>query len=380
MTSMSKPADASVEARDSDSIRRGWSPLKFERTGGFQQTLRGRVAEHFERSGGRPRDCTEMYVKSAILLGGCVILYVTLVFFAGALWVAAPLAILLGLSLAAVAFNVQHDGGHGAYSDSPRINKLASLTLDLLGGSSYVWARKHNAIHHSYTNVTGHDDDINIGLLGRLSPHQRRRWFHCFQQFYLWVAYGFLPIKWHLFDDFRDVLRGRIGGHRFPRPRGRALLVFAGGKTCFFALAFGLPSLVHSFWIVVAFYLIASFAQGVTMSVVFQIAHCVEEASFPMPQPGSGRIASGWAAHQVETTVDFARSNRWVSWLVGGLNFQIEHHLFPQICHVHYPALAPIVESTCREFGLPYRSHRSILGGVISHFRWLRRMGTAESP
>lgn len=350
-------------------------PLKFQPSDGFRQALRRRVDEYFTSTGRKPRDCWRMYAKTAIIGSWCIAAYVSLLLVAGSWWVAVPLTVLLGLSLAAAAFNIQHDGGHGAYSDRRWVNKLASLTLDLLGGSSYVWARKHNSIHHSYTNVSGHDDDINVGLLGRLSPHQKHLKFHRLQHFYMWVLYGFLPVKWHVYDDFHNVLIGRIGGHRFPRPRGSDLAIFIGGKVLFFSLAFGLPMLLHPWWCVLALYGIASFVQGVALSVVFQMAHCVEKAAFPQPHAGTGRIDSDWAVHQVETTVDFAPRNRVLAWLVGGLNFQIEHHLFPQICHVHYPAIAKLVEETCREFGLKYKAYQTFLAGIASHYRWLRQMG-----
>lgn len=316
-----------------------------------------------------------MYAKSAIILVTCTLAYVALVVLAGIWWLAIPLAILLGLALAATAFNIQHDGGHGAYSDRRWVNRMAALTLDLLGGSSYIWARKHNAVHHSYTNVSGHDDDINLGPLGRLSPQQKRLSFHRFQHIYLWFLYGFLPMKWHVYDDFRDVFTGRVAGQRFPRPRGKDLLIFIGGKALFFSLAFGLPMVLNPWWCVLLLYGIASFVQGITLSVVFQMAHCVEDAEFPEADADTGRIDTGWAAHQVQTTVDFAPRNRLLAWFVGGLNFQVEHHLFPQICHIHYPALARLVEETCCAFGLRYRSHATVAAGVASHYRWLRRMG-----
>lgn len=354
-------------------------PLKFNSPDTFRQALRRRVDEYFASTGRKPRDCPQMYVKSAIVLICCAAAYALLVFVVSAWWLTIPLAVVLGLLLAAAAFNIQHDGSHGAYSNYRWINKLASLTLDLLGGSSYVWARKHNSIHHSYTNVAGHDDDINLGFLGRLAPHQRRLRFHRLQHFYLWLLYGFLPPKWHLYDDFHNVLTGRIGGHRFPRPKGRELATFLGGKAVFFTLAFGLPMLLHPWWCVLALYGIASLVLGVTLSVVFQMAHCVEEAAFPLPATETGRIESSWAVHQVETTVDFAPRNRLLSWFVGGLNFQVEHHLFPQICHIHYPAIAKLVEETCREFGLKYNAYKTFLAGLISHYRWLRRMGMASA-
>jgi linoleoyl-CoA desaturase len=352
--------------------------VKFSADDGFFHELRYRVKRYFEESGLRERDCPRMYLKTAIVLTWLAASYILLVFVAEAWWLALPLAVSLGLSMAAVGFNVQHDGGHHAYSDHRWINKLAALTLDLLGGSSYVWARKHNSIHHSFANITGHDDDIDLSVLGRLTPHQPRLRFHRLQHLYLWVVYGLLPVKWQLLTDFRHVVLGRIGVHRFPRPKGWDLAVLIGGKVVFFVLAFGIPLMLHSFLSVLLIYLAVAYVQGVILSVVFQLAHCVEEAEFPVPREDTGRMETAWAVHQVETTVDFARQSRLVSWFTGGLNFQIEHHLFPQICHVHYAKLAQLVESTCREFGLRYAEHKTLLSGVVSHFRWLRRMGMKD--
>jgi linoleoyl-CoA desaturase len=316
-----------------------------------------------------------MYFKTAIILCWLAASYAWLVCGA-AEWPGAVAGVIsLGLAMAAVGFDIQHDGGHQSYSDRRWINMLMASTLDLLGGSSYVWARKHNIVHHTYANITGHDDDIDIGFFGRLSPHQKRLGFHRLQHYYLWVLYGFLPIKWQIYDDFRDVATGRIGGHPFRRPKGWDLAKFVGGKLLFFSLALVVPSMLHSVWIVLPCYVAVSFVQGLTLSIVFQLAHCVEEADFPMPQADTGRMAAAWATHQVETSVDFARGNRLLTWFIGALNFQIEHHLFPHICHIHYPALSPLVEKTCREFQIRHTSNETLGAAVSSHFRRLRRMG-----
>lgn len=352
--------------------------LKFSGSNRFQAELRKRVEEFFERTGKRPRDTWQMYLKSAILITSFVTLYVLLVFVAHAWWTAAPLAILLGLSAAAIGFNVQHDGGHQAYSSHPWVNRLAAMTLEVLGGSSYMWHWKHGVLHHTYVNVHGHDSDIELGVLGRLSPHQPRLFFHRWQQFYLWPLYGFMTIKWQLIDDFRDVALGRIGQQRCPRPKGWDLAVFIGGKLVFFSLAIGLPLLLHSIWTVLIFYVVASLVLGVVLSTVFQLAHAVEHTEFAIPDEETGRIENAWAIHQVESTMNFARNSRVASWLLGGLNFQIEHHLLPRICHTHYPAISKVVEETCREFGVKYREHKTVWAGVVSHFRWLRQMGRPD--
>jgi len=350
--------------------------LKFGNDDAFHREIQRRVDDYFQTTGRRRRDCWQMYVKTAVFIVGFAASYVLLVFVAQTWWLGLPLAVLLGLSVAGIGLNVEHDGGHRAYSGSPWVNKLMAMTLELIGGSSYLWHWKHVVFHHTYVNVTGHDTDIDLGTLARLTPHQTRRAYHRWQHLYLWPLYGLLAIKWQLFDDFWKLITGRISTRRFPRPRGRELVIFAAGKAVFLALAFGIPLHLHSAGAVLIFYVVASLVAGMVLSVVFQVAHCVEEAEFPLPRADSGRIEHAWAVHQAETTVDFARRSRVVTWLLGGLNFQIEHHLFPTISHVNYPAISSLVETTCRDFGIPYAEHASFRAGIASHFRWLRRMGS----
>jgi linoleoyl-CoA desaturase len=354
--------------------------VHFARSDGFQAALRQRVDDFFRATGLCRRDCPAMFRKTAIVLAWLAGSYALLLLTAAVWWLAVPAAVSLGLSMAAVGFNVQHDAGHNAFSDRPWLNRLMALTLDLVGGSSYVWRFSHHVIHHTFVNITGHDNDIDLGVLGRLSPHQRRLPFHRFQHWYLWPLYGLLAIRWHWVDDFKVVLTGRIGGRHLPRPRGWELLAFLAGKANFFLLALGVPLLLHPLWVVLLFYAVTSFVLGMVLSVVFQLAHCVEDAAFPLPDPATGRIDNAWAVHQVETAVDFAPHSRLAAWLLGGLNFQIEHHLLPGVCHVHYPALAPLVEQTCREHGVRYAVHPTFWAGVVSHFRWLRRMGQPCAP
>ncbi len=195
--------------------------LKFSGSDRFVRELRRRVDAYFENTGKKKRDCPQMYFKTATIMAWFFARYLLLLFVASTWWMVIPLAILLGLSVAAIGFNIQHDGGHKGYSDRQWVNRIMALSLDLMGGSSYLWDWKHNSIHHTYPNVSGYDDDINIGLLGRLSPEQKRLGFHRFQGVYLWLLYGFLAIKWHLFDDFHNVATGHIGATRFPVPRAR---------------------------------------------------------------------------------------------------------------------------------------------------------------
>jgi linoleoyl-CoA desaturase len=351
--------------------------VKFAPSGGFAEAVSGRVDAYFEEQRLARRDQPRMYIKTAILAVLLGASYLGLLA-AHTAWQAIPLAISLGLVGAGIGFNVQHDGGHEAYSERRFINRLMAMTIDLLGGSSYVWRWKHNVIHHSYPNIAGADDDIEIQPLARLSPHQRHHSLHRGQHIYLWVLYGLLPVKWHFVDDFRQVAAGRITGHSFPRPRGWDLAVFVGGKLLFYGWAFVLPALFHPFGAVLGCYAIASFVMGVTMSVVFQLAHVVPDADFPAPD-ASARLAHDFAEHQVRTAVDFGRTSRLCCWYTGGLNFQIEHHLFPRVSHIHYPALSRIVEATAREYGVPYAAHPTARAAILGHWRWLHRMGRPET-
>ena len=348
---------------------------KFRPIDTFPGELRKRVETFFATTGKRPRDNPTMYLKTVLILATFFVSYIVLVFFAANWWHAIITAIVLGSAAGLIGFNIQHDGSHLAYSDHPWINKLTAMTMDLIGASSYMWHWKHVASHHIYVNITDHDADVDLGAFARVTPHQPRYFFHRAQHFYLWALYGFMTIRWHLYGDFRDLITRHIGGQKIPRPRGKELLIFIGGKVLFFTLAFVLPMLFHSWWKVLLFYALVAGIVGVVLSIVFQLAHCVEEADFPMPDIETNKMETNWMVHQVLTTVDFARRSKLMCWMLGGLNFQVEHHLFPKICHVHYPEISKIVEDTCREFGIRYNEHKTLWAGLVSHYRWLRRMG-----
>src|SRR5574341_242633 len=353
--------------------------ITFERATAFHQEVKARVAEYFARTGARPRDLPRMYLKTAAILAWFAVSYYLLVFAAATWWQAAGAGLSLGLAVAAVGFNIQHDGAHGGYTDSKLVGRMMAFALDIMGGSSYFWRWKHNVLHHTYPNITGADDDIDVGPLARLAPQQPRFGFHRFQHLYMWPLYGFVTSKWQIVDDFKEFIRGKVGTRRVPRPKGLELILFAAGKLVFFSLAFAIPLLVHPWWTVLLGYAAISFVTGVLLGVVFQMAHCVAEADFPAPAPDTLRMAAEWAVHQVHTTVDFARKSRLLTVYLGGLNYQIEHHLFPHICHLHYPKIAPIVEEVCRRFGVRYQAHPHLWAALASHYRWLRVMGRPET-
>jgi linoleoyl-CoA desaturase len=296
-----------------------------------------------------------MYFKTATIVSVLVATYLVLLLAVTSVWAVVPLR-------SCSASRSRPSASTSSTTGPTRPTPTASGSTASWRSRWTSWAAARTSGTSSTTpsttptrNINGHDDDIDVGVLGRLSPEQPRLKFHRLQTFYMWFLYGFLMIKWQLFDDFFQIARGKIGHHKIQRPRGKDLLIFVGGKVFFFSMVFVIPMLLHSFWAVLGVYLLAAFVEGVVTSIVFQLAHCVEEAEFPVPSTNDAAY-SRWqrlGGASVQTTVDFARRNRVLCWLLGGLNFQIEHHLFHKICHVHYPALSKVVEETCAEFRRP---------------------------
>ena len=349
--------------------------VRFPARHSFHTDLVRRVEQYFEGTGRSRHGGWMIGAKAAALIAWLAASYAVLMFVPLHAWQAALLSVSVGFAMAGVGFSVMHDANHGGTSSSARVNGLMSFTLDLLGASSCLWRLKHNVMHHAYPNVEGLDPDIEAGSpLLRLAPWQPHRAHHRFQHLYVWLLYGLFPLQWWFVDDVRELATGRIGGRQFPQARGRTLLVALSGKALFIGWAFVLPALLHPSWGLVLLWALALFTLGNVLATVFQLAHCVGEAEFI-----DSRVETDWAEHQVATTVDFARGNALLGWYLGGLNFQVEHHLFPRVCHLHYPALSRIVEETCRTHRVLYRCEPSLHGALAANWRWLRRMGSAPA-
>ena len=347
---------------------------------GFYSDLKSRAEAYLSRTGRPAWGGLAMHSKTGLILAWHAGAYALLLAFGGS---SLPLAFLLVLSLAlstvGIGFAVMHDANHGAWSQSPIVNRAVGLSLDIVGGSSYVWRFKHNVRHHTYANIDGLDADIDAAPFLRLAPTQRRRFLHRWQHLYAWPLYGLLAPKWWLYDDAADLWTGRIGALPFPRPPAREITFAVVGKLLFLAWSLAVPLLVFRTPWVLAFWLGGSLVAGVVLAVVFQLAHVVPSAEFHAAAPGSKRMSTSWAEHQVRTTVDFAPGNPLLTWYLGGLNYQVEHHLFPTYCHLHYPALSAIVAATCRDHGVPYRSERTLRGALVAHGRLLRTLGAAPA-
>jgi linoleoyl-CoA desaturase len=349
--------------------------IRFPAREGFHDTLEQRVNEYFDSEGRTPTGDMRMIVKTAVILAWLIVSYVLLVFFSTSLVMAIISAYALAHGFALVGFSIMHDAVHGSYSKNKSVNRLMGYTLDLIGGSQLMWRHKHNILHHTYTNIEALDDDLQTFGLLRLSPDQKRRPWQRFQHLYDFPLYSLLTLSWVTYADFQKFFTRRIGPYRLPKPSVSEAFLFFLTKIFFFGYTVVLPLFFHPLLHVLVAFVAIHMVLGLMIAVVFQLAHTVDGTAFPQPDETTGAIDREWAVHQVQTTADFAPRNRLATWALGGLNFQIEHHLFSRICHVHYPAIRSIVEETCREFGVRYTCYPSVRAALAAHYRFLRAMG-----
>lgn len=343
----------------------------------FHAELKRRINDYFEQRGIDKTGNYKLFSKAVILVITLVALYVHLTFFTPTWGWALVECALLGITIAAIGFNIMHDGAHGSFSNNKMLNKLAAVTLGFLGGSHFMWDVKHNMIHHSYTNIEGVDDDIEAQPFLRMANGQKRYKIHRLQHLYFWMLYSILYIYWIFLSDYRKYFKQRIGSTPLKKMQLKDHIYFWFYKVLHHVIFIVLPMFTVGVLPTIVGFLVCTLVAGFVLSIVFQLAHTVEHTHFPMPDEVSGKMDDEWAIHQLKTTANFATSNRLVSWFVGGLNFQIEHHLFPKISHVHYPAISKIIKKACEEYGIAYIEYKRTHQAVLSHILFLRKMGRA---
>lgn len=354
--------------------------VSFDKGGAFIVETRREVELYLRSPQTRLHARLRLYAKTVFALSLWAGSYATLVVIRPG--VAPGLLAMTGLMLGMilVGFCVQHDANHGAYFRTHRLNHLLGWSADaLLGFSSYVWRTKHNVSHHTYTNVDEYDDDITQVPFARFMPSQRPRPWYRLQHIYIWLLYAVMALRGQTFADAAVLIRGRVGHTNLRRPRGWDLVGLVAGKAIFVGWVFAIPVLVYPWWVVLVAYVGFAMVASLVIATTFQLAHCVEEAHFTSP----AELATStrpWAVHEVETTVDFCPRNRILTWFLGGLNYQIEHHLFPRLPHTHYPRIAEIVRRNASEHGVRYTVQPSLRVALASHQRHLRTLGRLGVP
>jgi len=343
----------------------------------FKKTLHRRVNEYFKLTGLSKNHNPSMVFKTIVMLSIYILPFILILTVSMPAWLAMIFYLIMGIGVAGIGMSVMHDGNHFGYSDNHRVNRIIGLTMNLLGADAYNWKIKHNKLHHVFTNIYGKDEDINSRVILRFAFGSPLKKYHKFQYLYVWFFYALMSLSM-MFGDISKRISNRkrgltnisLGAFR------RSMFWLIVSKVLYFGVIIGLPILLTDlfWWQVLLGFLLMHLVAGTIMSVIFQLAHVVEGPIQAQPDK-DGKINDSLIVHQLKSTADFSKGNKLLSWYVGGLNYQVEHHLYPKICHVHYPAISKIVEATTREFSIPYYVYDTFWDALRAHIKTLKRLG-----
>lgn len=344
----------------------------------FSKTLRSRVNTYFKTNNKSRNANANMVVKTIIMIS---LFFVPLIVLATGIittaWLLFPLYIMSGFGMAGIGMGVMHDAIHGSYSKNKRINTFLGYTFNLIGANAVVWKIQHNVLHHTYTNIDQADDDLNAPFFLRFSPHAKHYWAHQYQHIYIWFFYTISTLSWITTKDYVRLNRYRNMGFLNKKYEyKKALVSMTAWKLFYYSYALALPMIMVplSWWVILLAFLCMHFVTGLLVSTVFQIAHIMPDNEFPLPN-NMGMMKEDWHGHQFATTSNFSPNSKLLFWLIGGLNYQVEHHLLPDVCHVHYNKLTKIVADTAREYGMPYHVKKSFVHAISDHLKMLRELG-----
>lgn len=342
-------------------------------------TLRIRVKEYFDTKKIARYGDSSMVWKTVFMISLYFIPYILMLTgIVANVWGILGLWLLMGFGMAGIGLSIMHDANHGSYSKNENVNKYLGYLINLIGGSSVNWKIQHNVLHHSFTNIDGFDEDISIGKILRFSPHQKRYKVHRIQHYYAWFFYCFMTLNWIVSKDFMQLFRYRQMGLLKGQSRSfSALLTELILSKLFYVFCFIVLPVVLlpvPWWQTLIFFFVMHAVASLIVGIIFQCAHVMPTSEFPLPDD-KGYLENNFTIHQILTTANFSPGNKLFSWFIGGLNYQIEHHLFPNICHIHYRAISAIVKKTTAEFGIPYNVHSNFFKAVKNHLIMLRDLG-----
>ncbi|MEO5948469.1 MAG: acyl-CoA desaturase [Chitinophagaceae bacterium] len=346
----------------------------------FLPALKLKVEDYFKSNNISRHANAFMILKSVFFISLLPLLYTLIITDFLPLYVQLILAILLGMTMAFIGFNVCHDALHGAYSSNKKVNKVLGFIFNIIGANAYVWNLTHNIVHHSYTNIDGHDEDIEIapGLI-RVSEKDKLNKLQRYQHIYAFFLYCLTTLSWFFRKDYLKFFQKNIGdSHVNKHPRIEYFNLFF-YKIMYYSIFIVIPLLVMdlTWWQFLIGFIAMNFAEGLVLGLVFQLAHVVEDTEIIYPNEDNN-VESAWAVHQMHTTANFAPRSKIAAFLCGGLNMQIEHHLFPKICHIHYRKISKIVKETAKEYNLPYNENKTFFTALRSHYLFLKKLGRPQ--
>ncbi len=341
----------------------------------FFQELKGEVDQYLKRQTSGPYGNYLVVIKAVIFLSLFWGFYAAILFSGWPSWAIRVCYAMMGIFGLFIAFNISHDGAHGTLTRSPGLNKwLYYLTFNPLGTDAYLWGLRHRKSHHLFPNVDGVDVDIDSNFLVRLSPNRPLLPHHHWQYLYAPLLYGLFTLQWVLLKDWHYLFRKNLANmHDIKHPP----LEIAGvilAKLFHFGYIIVLPIVVGlSPGVVISGYLIYHVAMSYFFLFTNIMNHHSEEAEFPR-RDAEGYLPGSWAGHQIRTCLDFHPTSQLWTFFFGGFNAHAAHHLFPNVCHVHYPAISKIIARLVKKYDIQYH-HSDWWSAFKSHFRHLKSLG-----
>jgi len=353
--------------------------VKFSRVDStkFFKTLNKRINTYFKEKNLKKTGNWKLYLKAIVMFSLLITPLILVLTLNLPAWAQILSMVIVGVGMAGVGMNVMHDANHESFSSKKWVNKLMGSSIYILAGNDYNWKVQHNVLHHTYTNIQGHDEDIDAGRIIRFSKHAKWLKIHKYQKYYSFFLYGLLTINWAITTDFKQTyqyLKRKLSYGKMPNPATQWTKLII-GKIVYYAVWIALPLVVgFAWWQVLIGFFVMHYTAGIILSVVFQLAHVMPNTEMPQPDE-DGNMKNTWAIHQLYTTSNFAPKNWLVRFFTGGLNYQVEHHLFSHISHIHYKKLAEIVKNTAQEFSLPYNEYKTMRKAIIEHYHQLNLLG-----
>ncbi len=271
-----------------------------------------------------------------------------------------------------VAFNISHDANHFSISDNKKVNHILSYTLDLIGASSHLWRIAHNLEHHSFINVEGVDPSVEGYGVMKLTPETEHKKQYKYQYLYVFFIYSLSTLNFVLTKDFKLINDFKKRGHTFKTSKVLEIIFF---KLVYYSYMFVIPILLLdvSFFQVLFVFIIGHVIIGLTLALVFQCGHLTNEAEYPHVH--DGKISSSWIKHVIQTTGDFGKNQKLLTWLCGGINIHAIHHIYPHICHIHYKEVSAILKEIVESHNLKYREIPTFGMAIRSHIKLLKKLG-----
>lgn len=355
--------------------------IQFSKTDGsdFYSILRSRVKSYFQSGNISQYGGIQLIFKTVCLLSLLFIPYGLILSGYFSLTTMLTLAGVMGVAIAMLGMAVMHDANHGTYSSNDTLTRIIGFYIYalIIGGNPTTWRIQHNILHHRFTNIYGKDEDLEPYGSMRLTPNAAHKPAYRYQHLYSFMLYGILTLMWVLHKEFLQLTRYRkLGLIKSNSNYYKQMAILIASKAFYFGYLLVIPMLVLNItfmqWLIA--FLFFHFISGIIISTIFQMAHVVNEAKFPLLN-NEGNIDNQWAIHQIQTTTNFSPKSRIMYWFIGGLNYQIEHHLFPGVSHIHYKKIASIVQKTAKEFGIPYNSHKTFFAALKSHIYFMKTIG-----